>query len=355
MQSFSQIYYDLGVDFTSALVERCIYVPNHETSSESGLYLPTHCDTTPHKKHEMTNFKQLELALDLNTEVQGLHQAADVFVTQGRSQPASSLSEIFNGSRKFKPSSSKRQQLTAEEAAEIYKMRPKVDDKGKRPKRGSMIRCKSIAPKFGVSAKTIRDIWRGRTWIEATRHLWTTEETQRRALDGGDDNSDSDHDGPVNQSGFKELTANESNVNKSQHMDIHGQSYMSPEFMHRINISPPFVGSVPWAVAPQLVSWPNNQMPFSLPPLTSASSFQSNAGSASAMSPQLLQQKISMLEMALSALKAPPLVPPTMFPFPHASSLPQVRPSFHQPSAIMGDLSRTGMGGSAAHSFPRFQ
>ena len=77
--------------------------------------------------------------------------------------------------RQFKPASSKRQQLTAEEAAEIYEMRPKIKD-GKALKRGSMLKCKAIAPKFGVTPKTIRDIWRGRTWTQATEHLWTESE-----------------------------------------------------------------------------------------------------------------------------------------------------------------------------------
>ena len=80
--------------------------------------------------------------------------------------------------RKFKPACSKRQQLTAEEAAEIFSLRPKTTN-GSNSKRGSMIHCKTIGPKFGVSPKTIRDIWRGRTWTEATKHLWTPDERGR--------------------------------------------------------------------------------------------------------------------------------------------------------------------------------
>ena len=160
----------------------------------------------------MGSVRDIENALDLfqNNEqfssdvVQTLRQAIHIFSNQGRSFPASvphppvqpmiKVGECFSPvkKRKFKPPSSKRQQLTAEEAAEIYLMRPKVVGKGDRPKRGSMIKCKSIAPKYGVSAKTIRDIWRGRTWIEATRHLWTREEEHSRALGGGDEDSDSE-------------------------------------------------------------------------------------------------------------------------------------------------------------------
>ena len=81
--------------------------------------------------------------------------------------------------RKFKPPSSKRQQLTSVEAAEIFELRPR-HGKNKGPRRGSMLICKKIAPKYGVSPKTIRDIWRGRTWLHATEHLWTEDEKKQK-------------------------------------------------------------------------------------------------------------------------------------------------------------------------------
>eukprot|EP00961_Rhodomonas_salina_P074410 999435-Rhodomonas_salina.3 len=95
---------------------------------------------------------------------------------------------IKAGKRPFKPSSSKRQQLTAEEAAEIYSMRPVPSKPGQNFRRGSLVQCKTIAPKvppavcprardampgadmgsgtakYGVTAKTVLDIWHGRTW-----------------------------------------------------------------------------------------------------------------------------------------------------------------------------------------------
>ena len=46
--------------------------------------------------------------------------------------------------------------------------------------RGSMLRCKTIAPRYGVTPKTIRDIWCGRTWPQTTEHLWTDEERAAR-------------------------------------------------------------------------------------------------------------------------------------------------------------------------------
>jgi len=49
---------------------------------------------------------------------------------------------------------------------EIFELRPKMSTG--RQRRGSMIQCKSIAPKYGVTAKTVREIWRGLTWTETT-------------------------------------------------------------------------------------------------------------------------------------------------------------------------------------------
>jgi len=95
--------------------------------------------------------------------------------------------EAAGGARKrpFKPSSSKRQQLTAEEAAEIYKLRPQPG-KGGTLRRGSMLHCKAVAPKYGVTPKTIRDVWSGRSWAEATKPLWTEEEIKRRSANEED-------------------------------------------------------------------------------------------------------------------------------------------------------------------------
>ena len=39
-------------------------------------------------------------------------------------------------------------------------------------------RCHEVALKYGVSPKTIRDIWNGRTWSRATQTLWTAAEVQ---------------------------------------------------------------------------------------------------------------------------------------------------------------------------------
>ena len=89
----------------------------------------------------------------------------------GKANPFSSMM----APRRVKPASSKRQQLTVEEAAEIYSLRPRRGERS-----GGMMHCRTLAPKFGVTPKTVRDVWSGRTWAEATRHLWTPEEISQR-------------------------------------------------------------------------------------------------------------------------------------------------------------------------------
>ena len=59
--------------------------------------------------------------------------------------------------------------LSRELAVEIYKKRPETMG-FKKSRRGTMVGCEAVAVEFGVTPKTIRDIWRGRTWSEATGH-----------------------------------------------------------------------------------------------------------------------------------------------------------------------------------------
>lgn len=73
----------------------------------------------------------------------------------------------------------KRLHLTEDQVIEIYNLRPQHARQG-RLRRGSMLRCKTIAPRYGVTPKTIRDIWCGRTWPQTTEHLWTDEERAAR-------------------------------------------------------------------------------------------------------------------------------------------------------------------------------
>ncbi|KAJ1465144.1 hypothetical protein T484DRAFT_1989293 [Baffinella frigidus] len=71
-------------------------------------------------------------------------------------------------------------QLTAAGALEIFRLRPLFKGLGQ-IRRGTMAHCKAVAPQFGVSAKTVREIWAGRAWKSATRQEWTEAEIATRA------------------------------------------------------------------------------------------------------------------------------------------------------------------------------
>jgi hypothetical protein len=62
--------------------------------------------------------------------------------------------------------------LTAQQAVQIYKQMP-ADS--------LHITSKSVAvgKQYGVSAKTIRDIWKRETWVKATRHIWSEEDERQ--------------------------------------------------------------------------------------------------------------------------------------------------------------------------------
>jgi len=58
----------------------------------------------------------------------------------------------------------KRQKLEHEEAVAIYlaKLGPKSSKTAAR-----------VAAEFGITAKAVRDVWRGKTWADQTRCVWT--------------------------------------------------------------------------------------------------------------------------------------------------------------------------------------
>jgi hypothetical protein len=58
--------------------------------------------------------------------------------------------------------------------------------KGGQLRRGSMLHCKAVAPKYGVTPKTIRDVWSGRSWAEVLAHerAFPGLETVRGPADG---------------------------------------------------------------------------------------------------------------------------------------------------------------------------
>jgi hypothetical protein len=111
-------------------------------------------------------------------------------IIQGRSFPDSPRAESlqFNASAisitrhrepQLEGKVSKREKLTVKEAVEIFAMRPREESKSL-SKRGHSINCTSIAHKYGVAPKTVRDIWNGRTWLHATKHLRASDEPVAR-------------------------------------------------------------------------------------------------------------------------------------------------------------------------------
>ena len=78
----------------------------------------------------------------------------------------------------FQPTRAPRAILTVEQAIEIYHLRLKSDTaqsagRGAAPTPG---RTQAVAEHFGVSPKTVRDIWNRRSWANETRHLWAPSE-----------------------------------------------------------------------------------------------------------------------------------------------------------------------------------
>ena len=70
-----------------------------------------------------------------------------------------------------------RKSLSEEQAIEIFKR--------KRDQSSRMSSVSSaLAKQYGVSSKCIRDIWHGRTWPEATFHLWNSEDKMSEDFDG---------------------------------------------------------------------------------------------------------------------------------------------------------------------------
>lgn len=72
--------------------------------------------------------------------------------------------------------------LTEEQVIEIYTkkiaMVVELSKIGPRTSLGDSVRGKSgpLSSIYGVSSRTIRDIWNRRTWRYATHHLWSDEE-----------------------------------------------------------------------------------------------------------------------------------------------------------------------------------
>ncbi|KAJ1484400.1 hypothetical protein T484DRAFT_1894352 [Baffinella frigidus] len=85
--------------------------------------------------------------------------------------------------------------LLRQQVLEIFGQRPKMS--AGRMRRGSMVLCKTLAPKYGVTAKTIREIWRGLTWTETTLPMWTQEEISARLRGAEEDDEDDATNSPI--------------------------------------------------------------------------------------------------------------------------------------------------------------
>jgi hypothetical protein len=65
----------------------------------------------------------------------------------------------------FRVAAKPRAVLNRDQAVDIFKLKPPASD----ARIGKL--CVEVAQKFRVSEKTVRDIWRGRTWHQETKHL----------------------------------------------------------------------------------------------------------------------------------------------------------------------------------------
>ena len=74
--------------------------------------------------------------------------------------------------------------LTVHEAVEIYTF--KVAARGQLEVTGEPKSLKgasvALAKKYGVTPRTIRDIWNRHSWSYATQHLWTYEEESKSCV-----------------------------------------------------------------------------------------------------------------------------------------------------------------------------
>ncbi|EKX45915.1 hypothetical protein GUITHDRAFT_138740 [Guillardia theta CCMP2712] len=87
------------------------------------------------------------------------------------SQPFSADDSKAQGSDE--DDSKKKSLIGAELAARIYAMRPPRTQVGGQFNAAQGLSPTAVGNLFGVSSKVVRDIWNRRTWIEATRSLWS--------------------------------------------------------------------------------------------------------------------------------------------------------------------------------------
>ena len=67
------------------------------------------------------------------------------------------------------PQEHKRIILTESQAVSIYKQKPEICHK--EINRRAASRSRLVSVNYGISSKTVRDIWNRKTWLFATHHL----------------------------------------------------------------------------------------------------------------------------------------------------------------------------------------
>lgn len=106
--------------------------------------------------------------------------------------------------------------LTQEQAIEIYKVRPMDSSPNTRPT------SIEVAEQYGVSPKTVRDVWNRKTWVKVTRPLWAPAELEAylsesvRRGPGGRQPSPHGEGDEENEDGRSRRPVRESRNNKRQ-------------------------------------------------------------------------------------------------------------------------------------------
>ena len=174
-----------------------------------------------------------------------------------------------------------------------------------------MLLCKSIAPRYGVSPKTIRDIWRGRTWLHATDHLWPGDEKWQR---------ESKTSQKASRDAKPKLPAAESECTK-QH--LHESSALRALAHHHSSISPIDPGPIPYETTN--LRWQDSIMhctalqrraalPSSLIPMHGLSRVSPAILSAAVASSSAFARSLSAQVASRTMQAAPLLGPPWLVP-----------------------------------------
>ena len=131
--------------------------------------------TDPERRNSSEDTKKRKLGQRSDSDISSDHSLPTVHDTDRHQAVVSEVNDaaVNTAATATKP----RNGLTREQAVEIYARRP--DEMGfQKSRRGTMVGCEAVAVEYGVTPKTVRDIWRGRTWGEATGHPQSDRETR---------------------------------------------------------------------------------------------------------------------------------------------------------------------------------